>query len=75
MAHRHFQSVARQRAFPYPTLGTWKFFLCSAMAILLTLSALYVILSGKYGPDTEKWAYGIIGAVLGVSLPAFKSRT
>ena len=32
-------------------------------AVLAT--ALYVVLSADYGPDTDKWAFGAIGVILG----------
>ncbi len=39
------------------------------MQIIVTLSvlfsALFVILVGTYGSDTVKWAYGIVGLVIG----------
>lgn len=39
------------------------------MQVLISLvvlgSALYVILSQKYEADTERWAFGIIGIVVG----------
>jgi hypothetical protein len=31
----------------------------------LTVSALFVILSTKYGPKDKHWAYGIIGTIVG----------
>jgi hypothetical protein len=43
----------------------------TAMSILLTLglgpTAIYIILSGpaRYGDEPTKWAYGIIGTLIG----------
>lgn len=41
-----------------------------AISIAVLLSALYVILSDKYSSDTEKWAYGAIGTLVGYWLPS-----
>jgi hypothetical protein len=38
----------------------------------LAVSALYVILSGKYGTDTQKWAYGVLGSALTAALRFLK---
>jgi hypothetical protein len=44
------------------------------MRIVISLvvlgSSLYVILSNKYPTDTLKWAFGIIGVIVGYWLPA-----
>jgi hypothetical protein len=44
------------------------------MAILVSLTilaaGLFVVLSGSYKQDTEKWAFGAIGLVIGYWLPA-----
>jgi len=44
----------------------------SIMAVVVSLavlaSALYVVLSGKYVGESEKWAFGAIGTVVGLSL-------
>lgn len=40
------------------------------ITIPVLISSLYVILSKKYEPDTEKWAYGSIGLILGYWMPA-----
>jgi hypothetical protein len=37
------------------------------LIIILVTAALYVILSGKYTSDTQKWAYGIVGAIMVIS--------
>jgi hypothetical protein len=34
---------------------------------MLVVAALYVILSGRYTSDTQKWAYGIVGAIMVMS--------
>ena len=40
------------------------------VTMLVLISSLYVVLTNKYEPDTEKWAFGTIGLVLGYWLPA-----
>ena len=35
------------------------------ISVGLLTAALYVILSGKYEPDVQKWAFGIIGTIVG----------
>lgn len=35
------------------------------VSLIALLSALYVILSRKYPPKVEQWAYGTIGMILG----------
>jgi hypothetical protein len=44
------------------------------MAVLVSLvilvAGLFVVLSGSYKQDTEKWAFGAIGLVIGYWLPA-----
>jgi hypothetical protein len=34
---------------------------------MFVLAALYIILSGRYNSDTQKWAYGIAGAIMVMS--------
>lgn len=45
----------------------------AVMRILISLvvlgSGLYVILSNKYPTDTQKWAFGIVGLIVGYWLP------
>lgn len=45
-----------------------------AMRMVITavvlVSALYVVLSKGYEPDTEKWAFGTIGLLIGYWMPA-----
>lgn len=49
-----------------PASWSW---LKPAMAVTVSLaiggSALYIILSLKYGPEEQKWAYGAIGMIVG----------
>lgn len=40
------------------------------VTVIVLLSGLYVVLSAGYAPETEKWAFGIIGLVVGYWLPA-----
>ena len=44
------------------------------MQIILSLvivgAALYIILSGDYAGDTENWAFGSVGTILGYWLPS-----
>jgi hypothetical protein len=40
-----------------------------AITLLVLLSALWIILSQKYSDDTQKWAFGIIGIIVGYWLP------
>jgi hypothetical protein len=37
---------------------------CGISSVVL-VCALYVVLSGRYSDSTEKWAFGIIGTILG----------
>ncbi len=43
------------------------------MQVVITIavlgSALYVILSNKYPDDTQKWAFGAVGMIVGFWLP------
>lgn len=41
-----------------------------AVSIIVLASALYVILSQKYTPDVQKWAFGAVGLVVGYWLPS-----
>jgi hypothetical protein len=38
--------------------------------MVVLIACLYIILSQKYESDTEKWAYGAVGIILGYWLPA-----
>jgi hypothetical protein len=46
------------------------------MAIIVSLvvlfSALYVVLSGRYAGDSEKWAFGAVGTIVGFWLRSEK---
>jgi hypothetical protein len=46
------------------------------MAVVVTIavlaSALFVVLSGRYPGDVQKWAFGAIGTVFGYWLPSGK---
>lgn len=37
---------------------------------VVLLAGLYIVLSADYSGDTERWAFGVIGAVLGYWLPS-----
>ena len=39
------------------------------ITMLVLLSSLYVVLSQEYEPETEKWAFGTIGLLIGYWLP------
>lgn len=41
-----------------------------AISMIVLVACLYIILSRKYESDTEKWAYGAVGIILGYWLPA-----
>ncbi len=41
-----------------------------AITFIVLVAALYIILSQKYPADSEKWAYGVVGLLLGYWLPA-----
>lgn len=47
--------------------GTKKYKLIMAWIIVLAilLSALYVILSNNYADPAQKWAFGVVGVILG----------
>ena len=38
------------------------------VALIVTISALYVILSASYADDDKKWAFAIIGIIIGYLL-------
>jgi hypothetical protein len=40
------------------------------ISMVVLIACLYIILSQKYESDTEKWAYGAVGIILGYWLPA-----
>jgi len=40
-----------------------------AISFIVLGAALYIILSKKYPDDTQKWAFGIIGLIVGYWLP------
>jgi hypothetical protein len=46
----------------------------AVMRIVITLavlgSCLYIILSEAYGPETQKWAFGMVGTLFGAWLPS-----
>jgi hypothetical protein len=35
------------------------------VTFILLMAGLHVILLGQYSPDVQKWAYGIVGSVVG----------
>jgi hypothetical protein len=35
------------------------------VSLIILLSALYIILSKTFPPETDKWAFGVIGVLLG----------
>jgi hypothetical protein len=39
------------------------------VSIIVLLAGLYVILSKKYPDDTQKWAFGVVGLIIGYWLP------
>lgn len=41
-----------------------------SISAIMIIAGLYIILSKKYEPDTIKWAFAIIGLVVGYWLPA-----
>lgn len=42
------------------------------ISIAILLAALYIVLSGKYPGESEKWAFGAIGTLFGYWLPSGK---
>lgn len=40
------------------------------ISMIVLIACLYIILSQEYESDTEKWAYGAVGIILGYWLPA-----
>ena len=42
-----------------------KFIIVATINSVIGLAALYVILSRQYDNDTQKWAYGAIGLIIG----------
>ena len=40
------------------------------ISLIVLAAALFVILSKKYESDTQKWAFGIVGTVVGYWLPS-----
>jgi hypothetical protein len=42
-----------------------RFWVRVVISSIVVCAALYVILSSKYSSDTEKWAFGIIGLIVG----------
>ena len=40
-----------------------------AVTFIVLASALYIILSKQYPDDTQKWAFGVIGLIIGYWLP------
>jgi len=40
----------------------------SVITLVVLLAVLFVILSGCYDESTQKWAFGIVGMILGASL-------
>ncbi len=40
------------------------------VSLIVLGAGLYIILSNKYPADTQKWAYGIVGLIVGYWLPA-----
>jgi hypothetical protein len=43
-------------------------YMSALISLMLLGGALYVILSGSYDQETQKWAFGIIGLIAGVWL-------
>lgn len=35
------------------------------LSLLILLSALYVVLARSYGPESQKWAFGAVGTIMG----------
>lgn len=40
------------------------------ITMIVLISSLYVVLSRRYPSDTEKWAFGTIGLLIGYWMPA-----
>ena len=40
------------------------------ISLIVLAAALYAILSQRYTPDVQKWAFGTVGLILGYWLPA-----
>jgi hypothetical protein len=40
------------------------------VSLIVLICSLYIILSKKYEADTQKWAFGAIGTVVGYWLPS-----
>ena len=57
----------------FPTLRGTPVTIDKIMQVIISLvvlgAALYVILSGKYKDDVQKWAFGAIGLIIGYWLP------
>ena len=47
----------------------WRFVVAAIFSASVLSVALFVILSGGFEDSTQKWAYGIVGMVLGNWLP------
>ena len=43
----------------------WTFVARAVVSVVMLTSSLFVILSGKYPDSTTKWAYGMVGLVVG----------
>ena len=46
-------------------VGPAKAIMAMLVSLVVLFAALYVILSKSYESDTQKWAYGVIGLVVG----------
>jgi len=48
-----------------PWAERWKLIIRGGVSIAVLGAGLYIILSSQYPDSTSKWAYGVIGVVLG----------
>ena len=62
-----FDRVPRQRK-PPPPASLLPTIVSAGVSITVLLCALYVILSAHYGEAAEKWAFGIVGTILGINI-------
>jgi hypothetical protein len=46
-------------------IGPSRQLMAMLVSVVVLCAALYVILSNHYGTDTQKWAHGVIGLILG----------
>lgn len=59
------ETLSKKKESVEKPLGLSKQSIAAVFSFLVLVSALFVILTGKYKAESEKWAFGVLGTILG----------